>query len=75
MVEVDGYWGEGYYGEGFWGEGFWGEYGAPIAPPFVPPQSTTDRITRRPRRKLPPLSTIWDDTEFLELLTEFIEVI
>ena len=75
LVEVDGYWGEGYYGEGFWGEGFWGEYGAPIAPPFVPPQSATDRITRRPRRKLPPLPTIWDDTEFLELLTEFIEVI
>jgi len=58
-----------------WQEDIWPEYGYVPPPPPSAPQSVTYTSRTRPYkiRKIPP--DLFEDREFLGLLTEFLEII
>lgn len=72
---VAGYWQTTYWADYYWTEDIWPEYGYVAPPPPSAPQSVTYTARTRPYkiRKIPP--DLFEDREFLGLLTEFLEII
>jgi hypothetical protein len=76
LALTPGYFPSNYFPHDYWqlGNQYWTEYGA-AAPPAPAPAIASDMYPHGRRRRKKAKKTVFDDREFLEMLTEFVEII